>query len=263
MKQLKVGIVQMDVQRGKPIDNVERAERLINAAVEAGAEVLLLPELWSTGFDLPQLNDMLSRQNPDPNIFLAEKAKQHAVWIVGGSVAVKDDDGRIYNSAPVFHPDGNLVTAYRKIHLFGLMDEDQYLSAGNEPVNFRLGEWPAGLIICYDLRFPELSRLLTLRGAQIIFVPAQWPTPRLEHWRVLLQARAIENQCFVVSCNTVGQKGKDHFPGHSLVVDPWGRIVYEAGDEETVAVVELDGEEVNRVRRTMSVLTDRRPDCYS
>lgn len=117
-------------------------------------------------------------------------------------------------------------------------------------------------MICYDLRFPELARSLALDGAHIVFVPAEWPHPRLNHWRALLQARAIENQMFIVAVNRVGKGGNHTFCGHSMVVDPWGSILAEMKEEEASLTVDIDLEEVDRVRRKIPVFKDRIPDCY-
>jgi omega-amidase len=118
------------------------------------------------------------------------------------------------------------------------------------------------VMICYDIRFPELARTLALDGAKILFVPAEWPHPRLHHWRTLLMARAIENQMFVVSCNRVGTSGSTHFFGHSLIIDPWGEIIAEGAEHEEIITAALDLTEVDKVRGRIPVFEDRRPELY-
>jgi predicted amidohydrolase len=151
---------------------------------------------------------------------------------------------------------------YSKVHLYRLMDEDKYLTAGDRPTVIDLPWGAAGLAICYDLRFPELFRKYALAGARMVILPAEWPRPRLAHWRTLLRARAIENQMFVIACNRVGETPGDHFPGHSAIVDPWGKAIVEGAEGEELLTAEIDLEEVIRFRELIPVFEDRRPDLY-
>jgi predicted amidohydrolase len=142
------------------------------------------------------------------------------------------------------------------------MDEEKYLTPGEEPVIVDLPWGRSGLAICYDLRFPELMRGYALGGVRLILIPAEWPHPRRAHWRTLLRARAIENQCFVVACNRVGTTGSTTFFGSSAVIDPWGETLVEAGEVETLLTVTIDTDLVEAVRRKIPVFADRRPELY-
>lgn len=257
---MRVALVQMDIELGRPDLNRARAAGLIRQAA-VGAEVVVLPEMWTTGYALPDLLDNLADREGEPTCaFLAELARETGTYLVG-SVA-DERNGRVYNTATVHAPDGKLVGSYSKIHLVPMMDEHIYLAPGDSLTVLDIRGVGAGLAICYDLRFPELFRTMALGGAQLILILAEWPTQRLAHWRTLLQARAIENQAFVVACNRVGRDANNGFPGHSMVIDPWGTILAEAGEGEEILRVEFDPAQVAEIRQRIPVFRDRRPDLY-
>jgi predicted amidohydrolase len=162
----------------------------------------------------------------------------------------------------VFNREGECVTSYAKIHSFQLMDEHLYMEAGNQLGHFHVDHVEAGVMICYDIRFPELARKLALSGAKILFVPAQWPNPRLHHWRTLLQARAIENQMYVVACNRVGESEGTSFFGHSMIINPWGEIMLEGDETEQLLAASIDLNEVETIRKKIPIFADRRPTLY-
>ncbi|MGZ4134370.1 MAG: carbon-nitrogen family hydrolase, partial [Tumebacillaceae bacterium] len=188
-------------------------------------------------------------------------AKEYNVNILAGSVSDLRD-GDVYNTTYLFNRQGEVVGDYSKIHLFRLMDEEKYLQAGDQVGLFTLDDVTLGSMICYDIRFPELARTLSLGGAQILFLPAEWPHPRLNHWRHLQMARAIENQMFVVSTNRVGKAGDTEFFGHSMVIDPWGEILLETDDQEGIHHVTVDLAVVPEIRSRIPIFEDRRPDLY-
>lgn len=157
--------------------------------------------------------------------------------------------------------DGELVGEYDKAHLFRLMDEHLHLSAGEGQNNFELGDIQAAGVICYDIRFPEWLRLHALNGAKVIFVSAQWPTARIDHWKTLLQARAIENQSFIIAVNRISHK-KENFNGQSMVIEPWGEVLWTGSEEEELAIVDVDFSKVDEVRQKIPVYDDRRPELY-
>ncbi|MBN2048896.1 MAG: carbon-nitrogen family hydrolase [Spirochaetales bacterium] len=260
---IKIAALQMSIRDGDRDGNLEEAERLIDQAAKEGAEVLCLPEMWPTGFDYASL---LAKAEPVPGpitVFLSEKAAEKGVVILGGSIPERDED-RVYNTAVVFGKNGGLLTSYRKMHLFTLMNEQKYLAGGDVPATFPLGDATAAVVICYDLRFPELFRALITRGVKIIFHPAEFPHPRLHHWRTLIQARAIENQVFMVSTNRSGPgTGGNVFFGHSMIVDPWGEIVAEGGEAPEIVTAEIDLTLVDRVRSSLTSLEDIRRDIFS
>lgn len=258
---MQIAAIQMDVAFGQPKKNQLQVENKVKQAVQTeGAKVVVLPELWNTGFDLARLEEIADRGELVP--WLSELSSRYEIFLVAGSIAEMDGSA-CYNTCYVFAPDGSQLFRYRKLHLFRLMKEEQFLSPGDQGAkSFSLGDHQAGSIICYDVRFPELARSLALDGATLMFVPAQWPHPRLKHWRILNQARAVENQMFVVAVNRVGQGGKDQFFGHSMIIDPWGNILAEGTEEEEIITVDVDLGEVERIRNQIPVFKDRVPSCY-
>ena len=194
--------------------------------------------------------------------FLSAFAKKHDVNIVGGSCAVKRQ-GKFWNTAYDFDRKGQLINEYDKVHLFGLMQEDRFIAPGNSESSFEIDGIKSSCVICYDIRFPEWERKLMSSGAKILFVSAQWPDVRIKQWEILLRARAIENQAFVVAANRVGDAPNDHFNGHSLIIDPFGEIIANgcSGQEEIVSAI-LDLSLVDKARGNIPVFKDRRLDLY-
>lgn len=258
---MKVALVQMDLVLGNPEANRLKAEARVRQAAADGAELVMLPEMWTTGYSLPELSGNLADRDGAPTgPFLSSLARECGIYLAG-SVA-DERDGKVYNLATVYGPDGALLAEYAKVHLVPMMDEPLYLAPGDSLATAMVGGGVAGLAICYDLRFPELFRTLALGGAQLMLIPAEWPAVRAHHWRTLLMARAIENQCFVLACNRVGHDGKNAFAGHSMVVDPWGNVLTEGGEEEAVLTATVELSDVAAVRSRIPVFRDRRPDLY-
>lgn len=258
---MKVAVIQMDIFLGKPVENLNKVEKLIRKAALENPDLIILPEMWNTSYALDKIKDIADEDGKPCAHRVGELAKELKVNIIAGSVADKREE-KVYNTSYVFNRLGETVAKYSKVHLFGLMREWDYLERGKERCLFKLDGITCGLIICYDLRFPELTRRLTLDGAKIIFVPAQWPYPRLHPWMILNQARAIENQVYIVSANRVGEEGKAKFFGHSLVVDPLGEIIYQGSEQEEIKVADLDLEKVDSVRKKMTCLEDRYEEVY-
>jgi omega-amidase len=256
-----LALIQMKVEYGKPELNIRRVIAKIDEAAQKRPDVLILPEMWNVGFSLKNLAATADRRGNPAAKIVGELAAQYQVNIVAGSVADLREQ-KVYNTSYIYDRAGAQIAAYSKIHLFGLMQEGIYLSPGNAKVDFDLDGIKFGVIICYDLRFPELSRALALDGAKLIFVPAQWPYPRILPWRTLLQARAMENQLFVAGVNCVGTAGKTEYFGHSMVINPLGEILAEGSQEEEIIYVDIDLDEVDRTRKTIDYFNDRRPDAY-
>lgn len=262
---LTVTLVQMDCHLGQPATNFDRAEEFVSEAARRGSDLVVLPELWSTAYDLENAGahaTPLAKNARDGGWFghVAQWAQQHGIWLTGSLLEAQN--GRVNNCMALYNPAGELTAVYRKIHLFRLMQEEQYLAPGQEATLVDLPWGRAGLAICYDLRFPELFRRYALAGARLMVLPAEWPNPRREHWRTLLRARAIENQCFVVACNRVGESKGNTFFGASTVIDPWGEALIEGGAAETLLTVTLDLGRVDEARRRIPVFQDRRPELY-
>ncbi|CAJ1003139.1 MULTISPECIES: carbon-nitrogen family hydrolase [Bacillales] len=258
-----VALLQMDIAFGRPDLNAATVRRLVNQLAEAKQQpdLVVLPELWDTGYDLTRLDEIADDNGERAKTLLREVAVQLKAHVIGGSVAERRD-GRVYNTTFVFDREGNLAGSYSKAHLFRLMDEEKYLAAGEKPGLYILDGQTAGSVICYDIRFPEWLRVHALKGAKVMCVPAQWPHPRLDHWRQLLIARAIENQMYVVACNRVGEGGGNTFCGHSMVVNPWGEVIAEGMQQEEIVFAELDLALVDEVRGRIPVFADRRTELY-
>ncbi|MDQ0256967.1 putative amidohydrolase [Evansella vedderi] len=257
----QVAIVQMDIAFGNPEANFQYVKDRFQQAESNKPDVILLPELWSTGYDLTRLDKIADPDGEKTVDFISQLAKKYQVNVVAGSIAKATDKG-VSNTMLVINRDGELVKEYSKAHLFRLMSEEKFLIEGNGDGLFQLdGELCAG-VICYDIRFPEWIRTHMLDDTKVLFVVAEWPKPRIDHWRALLISRAIENQCYVVACNRVGSDPNNEFGGHSIIVGPWGQIVAEAQDEEMILTGEIDFAEVDKVRKTIPIFTDRRTELY-
>lgn len=259
----RVCAVQLDVSSSEsPDDRIERAFRLIAEVAQGGAELVVLPELWPTGgFDLPL---GLTRAQPldGPLVgALARAAREHGIWLHGGSFVEAGPDGRFHNTAVLCSPDGRLAGVYRKIHLFGFdSGEAELLTAGTSPVVVPTPLGRTALATCYDLRFPELFRRFVDEGAEAVLITSAWPAARSSQWSVLVRARAIENQLPVVACNQIGIQGSDRvrLGGRSLVCDARGEILAEADTDERLLFAELDPNQAAAVRVEFPVLRDRR-----
>lgn len=260
-----VALLQMDIQIGKPDENfahlLELMEQAVNDPEKGKPDVIVAPEMWNTGYALDRIHELADQDGARTRETISAFCRQHGVHVIAGSVAVKNGD-RVTNTILAFDREGTVTSDYSKIHLFRLMDEEKYLAAGDRAGELELEGIPAGMMICYDIRFPELARRLALGGAKVLFVPAEWPKPRLEHWRTLLRARAIENQMFVVACNRMGISGETEFFGHSLVIDPWGDILLEGDETEAILRATMDLGQVDKVRSTIPIFEDRRPSIY-
>ena len=258
---LRISLAQMDVLLGEPDENLAKARDMTARAAERCSDIIIFPELWSTGYDLGNAAAYSTPTNKGIFAEMSSLASEYSIHVSGSCLSLLGPD-EFGNTAVFLDPDGKILGEYTKIHLFRLMDEHKYLSAGDRLTIVDTPWGKAGLAICYDLRFPELFRSYALAGARVVFLPAEWPHPRLTHWQILVRARAIENQVYVVGCNRVGSSKDIHFCGHSCVIAPWGEIVIEAGEDEELLTVEIDMGEVDQVRSSIPVFADRRPEIY-
>lgn len=256
---MRVALLQLRIDDSEPASaRVDRVVALVRA--QAGADLVVLPELWVPGAFAYRGYQASATELPgaviDEISLAARKINAH---VLAGTV-IERDGGELHNTAVLIGPAGDIVHTYRKVHLFGFdHGEATVLTAGDVVSTYPLpGFTTLGMTTCYDIRFPELYRLLLDHGAQLIVVPAGWPAARLDHWLLLLRARAVENQLFVIGCNQVGMQEGVELAGHSIVVDPWGRIIAEAGTGEEVLTVELDLALVAKIRDDFPVLRDRR-----
>jgi predicted amidohydrolase len=269
---LKVAAIQVNT-RDHPEENLAAVERLLDRAADMGAQFACLPEYWSYLGPYAAF-DQVAQTVPGPFIErLQEMARRHNMIVHGGSIVERHPElpGKFYNTCVLIDRAGEIIAKYRKIHLFDVNltngekhYESERIAPGSEIVTAEVDGITFGLSICYDLRFPELYRLLALRGAQIILVPAGFTlhTGR-DHWEVLLRARAIENLCYVVAPAQVGSypPNKQCF-GRSMIVDPWGLVLAQAPDMPGVILAEIDLEAIGRARAQIPSLENRRPETY-
>jgi predicted amidohydrolase len=257
---LNVSLAQMNVKAGDPRANWGVMQELTAEAARRGSELVVFPELWDNGYALERAKEVASTLSTGLFAQVAALSRNSNLFVLG-SMLEKRGVG-VYNCAAVFSPRQGVLGAYRKVHLFGPMDEPTYISPGEAPLTLDLPWGRSSVAICYDLRFPELFRRYSAEGAKVAIIPAEWPHPRLHHWRSLLIARAIENQMYIIATNRVGESLGQNFCGHSMIVDPWGEVVIEAGESETILTVAIDTDKVDEVRQKLPVLGDRRPNVY-
>lgn len=259
---MKVALLQMDIALGDVAANRRKAMAMIQEGIERGAKLLVLPELWTTGYKLGEIHNLAEPADGPTVKMLSAAAKEHGVEIITGSIA-EARGGRVYNTCYAIDGTGSVIAKYSKIHLIGLMAEDRYLAPGDSKALFEMSFGKAAMIICYDLRFTELPRALALAGCHTMFVPAEWPASRGAHWRTLNIARAIENQMFVIAVNRVGSDDNNLFYGHSLIVNPWGEVLAEGSEsDEQVILADVDFASVGEIRQRMPIFADRRPQYY-
>jgi len=245
---MKIALFQANTVWQDKSRNLKNLDRAALDAAKARADVLCLPEMFSTGFsmDAAALGEELKGSATLGAVQAI--AKQNKIAIIGSMV--EKDRGKFYNTAVVVDKTGKLISTYRKINLFPLAKEHKVYSAGTGAEAFGLGGVKCGVAICYDLRFPEVFRTLALKGAKVIFVPANWPASRTAHWLTLLQARAIEDQVFIAGVNRVGEDPKAHYHGNSIVFGPWGdEIAAARSNDEGLVFAELDFAKQDKIRK--------------
>jgi predicted amidohydrolase len=255
---VRVALLQLRIDDSEPASaRIARVVALVEA--QAGADLVVLPELWVPGAFAYRGYEPSADQIFGTTVSaIAGAAKSIGAFVAAGTFIERDGEQR-YNTAVLLSPRGDLLHTYRKLHLFGFNHgEALVLTAGDDWSITAIDATGVGITTCYDLRFPELYRLFVDQGAQLFVIPAGWPAARLDHWLLLLRARAVENQVFVVGCNQVGTQEGVELAGHSVVIDPWGRVIAEAGTEEEVLTVDIDLALVAKIRDEFPVLRDRR-----
>ena len=268
---LRVACVQL-TSRSDKAANLEKAEGLVARAAATGADVVLLPEKWNAIGDSEVLHGAAETLAEGESVeAMAGWARDHGITLVGGSITERRDGrDKLSNTSVVFDSDGSIAAVYRKIHLFDVevgghvYRESDAEEPGNEPVVVETEGWTTGLTVCYDVRFPELYRILALQGAELVTVPAHFTLyTGKDHWELLLRARAVENQYYVAAAAQIGETmpGKLSF-GRSLIADPWGTVLTTAPDEETVIAAELDRRRLEEVRAKLPSLASRQADAY-
>ena len=259
---MKISVLQLPVVIGDRAQNQQTLRSMFAQAMEEKPDVVLMPELWDIGFYPRPLDDYTDEGAASAKAVLSKLAKIYRVNIVGGSVAAQLGDA-VENICCIFDREGNCIADYSKSHLFSPAREHDSFRAGSQVTTFTLDGVRCGVIICYDLRFPELARRLALSDIDILFIPAAWPTVRLAHWRLLTQARAVENQFFVAAANGSGSFANGMpLAGHSALIDPWGEILAEADEKPSILTADFDLSVKEKIRSTINVFADRRPDLY-
>ncbi len=268
-KKMKVAAIQMSSTPDKE-ENKETAEALIRSAVSEGAELVGLPELWSC-HGLEKVYKDNAEPVPGPTTdFLSGLARELGIYVLGGSILEEAGPEKMHNTSTFFTPDGELAAVYRKIHLFDVKAPDrEYLESasiapGEEVVTAKAGPTTLGLSVCYDVRFPELYRLLALRGAEVLTVPAAFTLQTgKDHWELLLRARAVENQAFVFAPAQWGQKADGRWTyGRSMIVNPWGTVLAQCPDRDGYALATLNLDYLDCFREEFPALKNRRPGSY-
>jgi predicted amidohydrolase len=252
---MRIAGIQTDIVWEDPKANFERATQWIEAAVGAKARLIVLPEMFACGFSMNTAAIQEPVDGPSAQ-FLREQAKAHGVWICGSIPELGDAADKPSNTLLLAGPDGQ-ATRYRKIHPFTYAKEDEHYRAGDEFVTVDVEGLRLTLFVCYDLRFAD-EFWTTARDTDAYVVVANWPTPRREHWRALLRARAIENQAYVIGVNRVGTGGKLEYSGDSAIIDPVGHVLAEATGGQTMLLADIDPAEVERVRARFPFMNDRR-----
>ena len=257
---LRIALVQQATVWQDPAANLVRARGFAEAAARAGARVAVFPELFTLGFTMAP--EPFAEPLPGPTSeAVGALSREFGIYLVGSAVEAHAPHPR--NAAFVTAPDGALIAAYRKLHPFSYGEENLHYSGGTECPLFQVDGIPCGLQICYDLRFPEPFRALAARGAEVVFVPANWPARRISAWSTLLAARAIENQMAVCGVNRVGRDPHLEYPGRSAIHDAFGEAVATGDATEGLVIGDIDLAQLRAWRERFPALKDRRPEIYS
>jgi predicted amidohydrolase len=250
---VNVSCIQMDIVLGDVAANLKHGLEMIDKSVVNNPDIICLPELFTTGFCLSDAVKLTEDSLVKNTIkVLSDKAYKLNCWLIAGSI-LEREDSKIYNTSIIFTPKGSIAGKYRKIHLFKPFKEHKYLTPGNTPVVIDTDCGRISVVICYDLRFPELFQKLKNMGVKVIFVVAEFPYPRLHHWQILLKARAIENFIFTIGVNRIGYDDQIRFFGHTMAVAPSGEVIKALTDKEGILNVSLDLEDIARTEKILQI----------
>ena len=267
---VKIGIVQMKTCENKEA-NIAKAKIGIEECVKKGAEIVILPEIFNSPYNTKKFREFSEPKNGKTWTFLSNTAKEHKIILVGGSIP-EIDNNKIYNTSFIFNSEGKQISFHRKMHLFDIdikggqsFKESESLTAGNSINVFDTPFCKIGICICFDMRFPELSRLMVLKGAKIIIVPAAFNmTTGPPHWESMFKQRAIDNQCFTIGVAPSRNMESSYISyANSIVINPWGNIIYKADEKECFDVIDIDLNEVENIRKQLPLISARRCDVYT
>ena len=257
---IKISLAQINIKHCDIKSNMDKAEAMIRDAKKVGSDLILLPELWSSGYDLANVNQYIN-----PNRVIQSRFNELSTLYnlaIAGSL-IEEKNHKYYNTLSICLPGNETPCQYKKIHLIPQLDEEKWLSPGNELSICEINNFQVGLVICYDIRFPELIRKYTLKGVDLVIVVAEWPLSRIDHWITLLRARAIENQIYIAAVNSVGETGKMILGGHSCIITPWGKILITGNEhQEDLLSADIFLSEIKKIRESFPVLENRREDVY-
>ena len=251
--------------------NISTAKEGIEQVVKKGAQIVILPEIFNAPYDTKKFREYSEEKNGKTWTFLSTMAKNNKIYLIGGSIPEREND-KIYNTSFIFDSDGNQIARHRKMHLFDIdikggqsFKESESLTPGNSICVFNTSFCSIGVCICFDMRFPELSRLMALKGAQIIIVPAAFNmTTGPPHWESMFKQRAIDNQCFTIGVAPARDEKASYISyANSIIVNPWGKIIYRANEKECYDVIDIDLSEINSIRQQLPLLSARRNDIYT
>ncbi|MHA1490400.1 MAG: nitrilase-related carbon-nitrogen hydrolase [Promethearchaeota archaeon] len=260
---LNIAIIQMQIWDGDKEKNLDNALKILESLTESNnpPDIVCLPELFTTGFDLRKV-ESYAEEIPGKTIEKILKISQNKFIVIGTILEL--EKGKYYNTAFILGKNGELIAKYRKVHLFSPMLEKEFITPGDNiktHIISELNDLKVGIAICYDLRFPELFRIMALQGAEIIFVPSEFPSPKKKIWTTLLHARAIENQIYIIGVNRCGKGKSDDFFGYSLVSN--GNYIDHLSDNAEVKVFTIDLNTLEPIRQKIPLLKDRRTDLYN
>lgn len=266
---LNIASIQLAQKATKP-ETYAHIRALLASIPDGAADLIMLPEMWNGPYEAKRFPDFAEPEGGPSWQFLSALAKERHVYLCGGSIAEREDD-RVYNTAYVFDPDGRQIAKHRKMHLFDIdvkggqrFFESDTLSPGNDVTVFSTPFCKMGLCICYDFRFPELARLMVDAGAKVILVPAAFNmTTGPAHWELLFRQRAVDNQVYTVGVAPARDPAASYQSwGHSIVCSPWGEVLMQVDEKESVAITSLDLDRVDEIRRQLPLLSQRRTDVY-
>lgn len=250
---MKILLIQSNPKPNK-YENLENFKNILSS-INLNLDIVVLPELWTTGYNLKPYELQSEGENSTILMEISKLAKEKQTYILAGSLFYFEN-GKYYNRSFLFDRNGSIIGYYSKIKLFKGLNEHLVFTAGNEFGIFDIEFGKVGIMICYDLRFPEIARKLTFLGAKVIFIPSEWPLVRIENYKNLSISRATENQLFVVSVNRYGKENGIMFGGNSMVVSPRGDVIINMGIGENISIVDIDINEVEEYRKEFPVLND-------
>lgn len=260
MSVLQLSLFQMSVHWEEPMRNLEKVQGMLDS-LDGQKTTLVLPELWSTCFSKEYIQRSSNAESLICLDILKKWCRKNGNWCIAGSLPWREGT-RLFNRCWIINDAGESEAFYDKIHLFSKLEEEAVFSSGSNPLIFRINDVTCAVIICYDLRFPELYRCMALAGVEVLFVVAQWPQKRISAWKVLLKGCAVANQMSVIACNRSG-KSDCLYGGQSMMISPWGDIIASCGQEESLLQADIYISEVRKARKSSPYIKDRRAEMYS